>query len=304
MSTKYAGLPAGYVPRIHRAEVLGARRLGPGMIRVRFGGEDLADYPTTGVGDEYVRVFFAEASEAEPRMPRIADRGWDFPEGVEPAPMRTYTVRAHRPGEIDIDFVVHAGGVAAAWALQASPGQVVAVNPPCPLYEAPPGIARQILAADEPGLPAALRIAELTAGRIATTVVAEIREPGNRLTAEVPAGVHIDYVWVEGTGNGRTPSQLLSVLRRLAPGEDTYVWLASETRVIREVRKHLRHERKLPGEAYKCVGYWIERAEEWRARWEALAPEFRAHIEELYESDRPVEDVIDEVNALYESVGL
>lgn len=80
------------------------------MIRVTLGGDDLLDYPTTGIGDEYVRLFFPDEAHLEPRLPFVSGRGWDYEEGVEPSQMRTYTIRDHRPGEIDIDFVIHEGG--------------------------------------------------------------------------------------------------------------------------------------------------------------------------------------------------
>lgn len=48
-----------YQPRIHLGVVTRTLRLGPGMVRVTLGGEDMRDYPTTGVGDEYVRLFFS-----------------------------------------------------------------------------------------------------------------------------------------------------------------------------------------------------------------------------------------------------
>ena len=37
----------------HEAEVLAKRVLTPGMLRLTFGGEGLADFQSTGVGDEY-----------------------------------------------------------------------------------------------------------------------------------------------------------------------------------------------------------------------------------------------------------
>ena len=37
--------------------VLGRRMVSPGMVRVTLGGEGLAGLKTTGVGDEYVRLF-------------------------------------------------------------------------------------------------------------------------------------------------------------------------------------------------------------------------------------------------------
>ena len=48
---------------IYRAEVITARRLTPGMVRVTFGGEDLSRFATTGVGDEYLRVFFPHGED-------------------------------------------------------------------------------------------------------------------------------------------------------------------------------------------------------------------------------------------------
>ena len=98
-----------YEERIHRAVVTGVKQLGPGMIRVTLGGDDLLDYPTTGIGDEYVRLFFPDEAHLEPRLPFVSGRGWDYEEGVEPSQMRTYTIRDHRSGEIDIDFVIHEG---------------------------------------------------------------------------------------------------------------------------------------------------------------------------------------------------
>lgn len=297
--------PAGaYVPRIHAAEVTGVRRVGPGMVRIRLGGPDMRDYPTTGVGDEYVRVFFPDEPDSEVRMPFVADRGWDYPEGVEPSQMRTYTIRAHRVGEVDIDFVVHEGGIAAEWALQATPGQRVALNPPQKLLARPEGARRQLLIADEPALPAALRIAELTGREVETVVLIEIRGRENELYAELEGEDPTVYRWLRGTGNGITPSQLVDTLRRERIEQDTYVWVAGEARLTRQARSYLRHELGLPADAYKCVGYWTDKAEQWRDRYDALGEEFHERIRALYASEQDSEEVVDEVQRLYEAVGL
>lgn len=305
-TTDTAGPATGYRPRIHRAVVTGVRRLGPGMVRVGFGGDDLADYPTTGIGDEYVRVFFPDTPDEPVRMPFVNDNGWDFPDGVEPSEMRTYTIRGHRPGtdpRIEIDFVLHDGGIAAAWAEQARAGQVVAVNPPRGLYERPAGARRQIVVADEPGLPAALRIAELTAGEVPTVLLAEVRGAGFELTADLPDGTGIEYVWLRG-GNGHGPSGLAGALRRLALDDTTYVWAATEGRINREIRRLVRHERGLPAGFYKCVAYWTDRAEEWTARFDAQGTDFRARVEAVYAGDGDLEDMIDEVQRMYDAAGL
>lgn len=297
----YPDLPASYEPRIHRAEVVDVRRLGPGMIRVVFGGADMRDYPTTGVGDEFVRLFFPDFPEEDVRLPFVTDRGWEYPESVEPSQMRTYTIRGHRTGEIDIDFVVHEGGIAAAWAGQARPGQAVGINPPKALYARPDWATKQVLIADEPALPAALRIAESTSSEIETVLIAEVRGQDFQLTADADG---VAYTWLRGTGNGHSPSELLQALRRLTIDDETYVWVAGETRLTRTARSYLRHERALAPDGQKSIGYWTDKAEEWRARYDALGEEFQATVRALYDSDRDTEEVVDEVFRLYDAAGL
>ncbi|MFI2103938.1 siderophore-interacting protein [Isoptericola sp. NPDC019693] len=295
-------LPATYEPRIHRAEVTAARRVGPGMVRVTFGGADLRDFPTTGVGDEYVRLFFPEDPDEIPRLPSVSERGWAFADGVKPSEARVYTIRRHAPEEITVDFVVHDGGIAAAWASQARPGQVLGINPPYGQYELPGTARRQILVADEPGLPAALRVAEQTAGLVPTTLVLEVRGEGHRMVADVDGA---SYRWLCGTGNGQTPSQLEEALRRLDIGDDTYVWVATEGRLNRAIRKYLRHGLGLPAGHYKCIAYWQDDSEAWRARYDELGEEFRDRIRTLWtDKERDSEEIVDDVQRMYEVAGL
>ena len=295
-------LPATYEPRIHRAEVTDAQRLGPGMVRVSFGGADLRDFPTTGVGDEYVRLFFPEDPDEVPGLPHISGNGWDFAEGVKPSEARVYTIRRHSPDEITVYFVVHNGGIAARWALQARPGQVLGINPPHGLYARPGTAKRQILVADEPGLPAALRVAEETVGQVPTTLLLEVRSKDHRILADVKG---VDYQWLCGTGNGQTPSQLEETLRRLDVGDDTYVWVATEGRSSRAIRKHLRHGLGLPASHYKCIAYWQDDAEAWRARYDELGEEFRDRIRMLWaDKTRDPEEIVDDVQRMYEVAGL
>jgi NADPH-dependent ferric siderophore reductase len=291
--------------RIRRAVVTGVRHLSPGMVRVTFGGDDLADLVSTGVGDEYVRLFFPHPGEQDVVMPFVSGEYWDYPEGVVPGPMRAYTIRAiPEPGVLVIDFVVHEGGVAAAWALAARPGDVLALNPPRGLYAPPEGMTWQLLLADATGLPALARILETTDPAVRTRAVVQVADPAHRLDLVTPSGV--DVVWTTG-GNGHGPCGLLDALRATPLPEDGtgYVWFAGETRVQRAVRKHLRHERGLPGTAYKVVGYWTHAAEEWAATWDGLGPEVRERLDTLWsDPTRDPEAVADDVDALYAEVGL
>lgn len=185
-------IPAPLPMRMFRAEVIEAYALAPGMVRVVFGGENLAEFRTTGVGDEYVHVF-PPVGQDEPTLPVVInERSWMFPDGVVESPMRTYAVRefcADRH-EVVIDFVTHDGGVAAARALDAKPGDVVGPNTPTGMYDPPAGMTEQILA-DSSGIPAAARILEQTPARSAPKYVRyELRLPA---TAYKVVGYRTDY---------------------------------------------------------------------------------------------------------------
>lgn len=291
---------------IHRIVVERVRRLSPGMVRIVFGGDGLDGFVSTGIGDEYFRVFFPAEGQHEPNLPFPTEDGyWDFVEGVEPAPMRTYTVRGWdaEAAELTIDFVVHDGGVAAAWALNARPGDVVGVNTPKGLYDPPAEIEWQLLIADATGLPAAARLAENAPAGVRTRVVLEVSSPEDELDFSVAEGVELH--WVHG-GNGHAPTRIEEILRASElPSGPGYVWVAGETKATRGVRKHLRHELKLPASAYKVIGYWTENAEAWRERYESLDQGTHARLMAMWDDDtRPAEDIEEAYEAELEKLGL
>ncbi|WP_062212129.1 siderophore-interacting protein [Streptomyces sp. NBRC 109706] len=291
---------------IHRAEVTAARRLTPGMVRVTLGGPDLATYPTTGVGDEYVRLFFPADGEHEPELPTPTERGgWSWDEDQQPATMRTYTIRAvnAEAGTVDIDFVVHDGGVAASWALGAAEGDVVGLTSPTGLYEAPAEARWQILVADAAGLPAAARIAETTRPDLPTRLILEVIDPTHR--QDISSRAELTVEWVYG-GNGHAPSRLDRIVSDLELSDEPgYLWFAGETGVMRNVRKNLRRERKLPNGTYTTVGYWTHRAEELRQRWEGLDEETRTRLYAMWEDkSRDIEEITDDYHAQLERLGL
>jgi NADPH-dependent ferric siderophore reductase len=217
--------------------------------------------------------------------------------------MRTYTIRNHRPGEIDVDFVVHDGGVAANWAGHAHVGDELGLNAPKELYNLPANATHQVLIADEPALPAALRIAELSAGQVTTHIVCEVRNAQNKIEPSMPG---TRYTWLQGSGNGARPSQLAHIVRTLDLDSSgtTYVWVAGETRMTREIRTYLRKTLGLPNPAYKVVGYWTDKSEQWMQRYEALDQSVKDQIDELIANAEDLEVALDQVNEIYTRVGL
>lgn len=291
---------------VHRVQVVDVRRLTPGMVRIVFAGPGLEGFVSSGVGDEYLRLFLPKTGHDEPQLPvPSADGYWEFPDGVEPCEVRTYTVRAWdaATGLLTIDFVVHEGGVAATWALGAQPGHVVGVNTPRGLYAPVGGIRWQLLVADATGLPAALRLAEQAPEGVRTRVVLEVADDRDEQQVELPAGVEL--TWVHG-GNGHAPSRVEEIVRASEfPKDPGYVWVAGETKVTRGVRRYLRHELKLPASAYKVVGYWTANAEQWMARYEALPDGVREQLSAMWADEtRDQEEVEDEYEAALEAHGL
>ncbi|MEI5676249.1 MULTISPECIES: siderophore-interacting protein [unclassified Nocardioides] len=290
--------------RIHRAEVLSVTDLVPGLRRFVFGGEGLADFETTGVGDEYLRIFLPDEPTGEPRMPFAVGRGWDWPEGVEPSPLRTYTVRAWdaERHELTVDVVLHDGGLAAEWARTAAVGAVVAVNSPNGMYDAPADLEWQVLVTDLTGLPAATRILQQTDPRVRSRLIVEAPSAAQRFGDEIPSAV--DVQWVTG-GNGVAPSRIEQLVRGLEQPEGVgYLWVVGESRVLRNVRKHVRHELGRPASSYKIVAYWTENAEEWNARWAALDPTVRKELEDMWDTERDEEEIEDEYFARLTELGL
>lgn len=291
--------------RIYRAEVVSAERLTAGMIRIVLGGPDVADFVTTGVGDEYLRVFLPAAGEREPVLPTATDTSWEYPPGVTASPMRTYTVRAVDPaaGTLTIDFVVHDGGVAAAWAQRAAAGDVVGLNSPTGLYAPPADLAWQVLLADATGLPAVGRLIEQAPAGVRTRVVIEVLDESHR--QDFGDNPDVEVAWVYG-GNGHSQSRLEELLRAIdLPEGSGYVWFAGETTVLRAVRTYLRHERGLGPSAYKVIGYWTDKSEQWDEKWQNLDPSVKAWIDTLWADEaRDAEEIEDEFFAKLESLGL
>lgn len=270
---------------IHRGIVRSTTTLSPTLTRITLGGTGLADFLSTGIGDEYVRVFFPHGDDpTDVSLPVPAGDWWETPQGAPEAPMRTYTISGVRPeaGELDIDFVLHEAGVAGPWAARAEPGHVLGLNAPTGLYSPPPGITWQVLVADLTGLPAVARIAADTPPGVRTRVVLEVPDDQDRIPFET--GDDVEVTWVVG-GNGRAPSALGQLVRGIVdarlPLDEGYVWVAGETVALRSVRKYLRTELALPASRYKVIGYWTPIVA-WNEKFAALPASVQKELDEIW----------------------
>ena len=189
------------------------RPLGHTFVRVTFSGLDLDVFGTDGL-DQRVKLV----------LPLPGNRFTDFGIDDEQAhvdgtwyvkwrsfadhdrnPIRTYTVRAVRPEEreVDVDFVCHGDtGPASAWVSRAKVGDpLVIIGPDSRSPLSPegivfdPGAARKLLfAGDETAVPAISAMLESLAPGVEAHAVLEVPHPDDILDLAVGANVSIDWL--------------------------------------------------------------------------------------------------------------
>lgn len=158
--------------RFFSLQVVRTRRLGPSLVRVTFGGEDLHAFFSDG-RDQSLSLFLPHPGQPEPVVPIELGDGWwqawrELPDDVR-AVMRSYTLRALRrdPDEIDIDFVLHTpAGPASAWAARAAAGDRILLLGPAVAdnrairFRPPVDTDLVVVWGDESAVPAACAIVE------------------------------------------------------------------------------------------------------------------------------------------------
>jgi NADPH-dependent ferric siderophore reductase len=232
--------------------VAAVRPLTTHLRRVTFTGADLA--PTEP--DQQVKLYFPKPGRpirlppSELDMPSWYAAFTAIPEPERPW-MRSYTLRACRPGEIDVDFVLHdRPGPATRWALSALPGDTLGMFGPSDLFARPVPLTASIavadwvlLAGDATAVPAIATILEsLPAGKRA---IAYLDAEEQRFAARGDVTVH----WLDGG--------LVEAVRQAAfPPGAVFAWLAGEAGQVRALRRHLVEERGVPKPEIDFAGYW------------------------------------------------
>jgi NADPH-dependent ferric siderophore reductase len=203
------------VARVHQ--------LSPSFRRITFTGGDLEEFASGGA-DQRIKVLLPLPGTGLRDCPMGADwyGEWRALPEERRNPMRTYTVRAARPleREVDIDFVLHGpAGPASAWAERAGVGdEVVLVGPnarfPGPtggLEWNPPADARVLLiAGDETAVPAICAIAESLPPGTGARVMLEVPTEDDVLDLDVAPDVRVTWLPRRTGGTVRPLGALLT----------------------------------------------------------------------------------------------
>ena len=226
--------------RPYRASVARLVQLTPNFVRVTFTGDDFDTFGTDGLDQRLKIVFpidgYGISDIGADDEQTIADGSWYARWRALPDerrnPFRTYTVRAIRPGEreLDVDMVSHGdGGPASRWLNRATVGdEVVIVGPDAGSIDSAigidwhPGAATQLLlAGDETAAPAICAVLEsLPHGRRAQAFI-EVPDAADRLPIDLPSGCSV--TWLH-RGGGPVGTNLDPAVRG---------WVADNLAVIR-----------------------------------------------------------------------
>ncbi|MBC3346694.1 siderophore-interacting protein [Pseudomonas sp. SWRI196] len=234
-----------------RLQVLRVQDLTPRMRRITLGGPELAGFTSLG-SDDHVKLLFPQNAEEHAALENFAP-GAGKDQGPMPQ-MRDYTPRRYdlQALELDIDFVLHGDGPAATWATQATPGQYLNIAGPRGSMIVPDIFDHYLLIGDETALPAIARRLENLATNRQALVVVEVENGAEQQILHSPAQVHVIWVLREGRQNN-----LLTTVQQLEmPGGRLYAWVATESKVSRQIRKVLLEEKGLDQDFVKAVGYW------------------------------------------------
>lgn len=272
--------------RRYEVRVVAARRVTPLMIRIRLTGIDLHAWSSTGRPDEYCQVF--------------------IPHGEGDPAARLYTVRRHDPSmpDIDIDVVDHHGGFAAGWACRVRPGDRLTIGPAAAGDGPGADRTRLHLIGDATALPAIGRAVEGSPTDVRVRVTGVVAGRAEQQTWRTAADAIVTWLPVPDLRD--VPVALIDAVRALPDlGPTDYVWMAGEASAARAVRRHLRHDRGLTGSSFLAMGYWRLDAENWEARYLALADAVQRRIAQAAgELGADTDALYEAIDTIYDESGL
>jgi NADPH-dependent ferric siderophore reductase len=241
-------------PQFRRAAARRVEHVSPHLVRVRLAGGDLAGL-TVEQPAASVRLLLGWPGAGELLIPRWNGNEFLLPDGRRPA-IRTLTPRHTDPeaGELDLEIVIHAGGVASEWAKTVKPGDPAAISGPGRGYAIDHGAPAFLLAGDETAIPAISQLLEALPADTPVDVYIEVAHPDARLV--LPDHPRATVEWCDLPPGEPPGDALVAAVRgaELAPG--TRVWVAGEAAAVQRIRRDLFEDRGMPRAQASVRGYW------------------------------------------------
>ena len=246
-------LPDDVLRSVDVLTVSEVRQVTPSVRRVTLTGHPAA----VAALQPTVNLLVPRVGDPSPRWPAVARDGrivW--PEGSHGVSLRSYTARRQDPGTggVDVDFVLHGDGPAAAWAAAAGPGAVLAVAGSGSLGFSPAPTV--LLAADETALPAVARILAEAPPETRGLALLEVADGDEEQELPAPGGVELRWLHRGSTPPGRSALLVDAVAALQRPDGAVFAWVGAESAAVRAVRADLRGRWGLARAEHHAIGYW------------------------------------------------
>jgi NADPH-dependent ferric siderophore reductase len=238
------------VIELHRMEpirrcltVESVRPLSPRMLRVTLRGDELTGFRSPSP-DDHIKVFFP--------TPDGGLQGRDYTPRHFDADARLLTV----------DFALREGGLGAAWAQHAKPGDPVQIGGPRGSKVIYTPNAWWILIGDETAIPAIGRRLEEMASDTHVIAIVAVTGPEEELTFETKVKLSTHWIHRSET-EASDPEPFLKLLAQSQlPPSPGFVWIGAETEVSRAVRSYFIETLGHESEWIKAAAYWSKSSEE------------------------------------------
>lgn len=228
----------------------------PRMRRVVLTGPDLEGFASLAPED-HVKLFFPHPGESRPQLPVVEALGLVLPKpALGKVHGRDYTPLSYdsKNLRLTIDFFLHdGGGVAAAWARQARPGQELGVLGPRGSYVTSRRFGEYLLFGDETALPEIEGRLGLLEPRARAQVVLLVTDEAER--RELTSAARLDIRWIYRAPHLR--ERLLHAVSDAVPEAFSgFAWLAGEAGEVRAVYEFLLRARGVDPKRVRASGHW------------------------------------------------
>ncbi len=240
--------------KIRELTVLARAMVTPRMLRLTLGGAQMEGFESH-LPDEHVKLVFPDPETGVTRAPVPDGDHLDWPRPFPPA--REYTIRRYdrRAGTVELDFVVHSGGLASTWAQECAIGSTIWVAGPRPSIEVPRAFGFLVLLADETGLPAVGRWLEEWPAGTRGVVAVEIEHADDEQDLPVPDGVTLTWLHRSAApGDAELLARFAEAIE-LPSDVHTYVWAGAEAISLKPVRRWARGRGHTKYQS-DISGYW------------------------------------------------
>ena len=241
-------------PPFRRVVVRRVESLSPRLSRVTLSGAELAGWSSDEPAAS-VRLLLPAPGTNELVVPTWQGNEFLLPDGRR-ATIRTLTPRRfdNPTLELDVDIVQHGGGVAAAWAGAAAPGDEAAISGPGRGYTIDHDAPGFVLAGDETAIPAISQLLEHLPAGVAVEVYVEVAVSAARVS--MPEHPRATIRWLDLPAGAAPGDALVAAVSGADMVTDARLWAAGEAAAMQRIRRHLFEDRGWPRSAAVVRGYW------------------------------------------------